>query len=152
MMRFGGTLARPKWRHLGQGILKVKVYHYTVDLLFDWFGISCKTTDNFCFYLQNRLIQTSQTGVQQYSDTSPFSIPCLGGKLTAHPTKESKQSWVTNPFHDNRVQKTQCPNRTCKSTLRAGLHYGDNRSKLARFEEFFCNFKQLKLRAINAIV
>jgi hypothetical protein len=34
------------------------------------------TTDNFCFYLQNRLIQTSQTGGRQYSDTSPFSIPC----------------------------------------------------------------------------
>jgi hypothetical protein len=33
------------------------------------------TTDKFCFYLQNRLIQTSQTG-QWYSDTSPFSIPC----------------------------------------------------------------------------
>jgi hypothetical protein len=25
--------------------------------------------------LQDRLIQTSQTGGQQYSDTSPFSIP-----------------------------------------------------------------------------
>jgi hypothetical protein len=25
--------------------------------------------------LQNRLIQTSKTGGQQYSDTSPFSIP-----------------------------------------------------------------------------
>ncbi len=33
------------------------------------------TTDNFCFYLQNRLIQTSQTGGQRYSDTSLFSIP-----------------------------------------------------------------------------
>jgi len=33
------------------------------------------TTANFCFYLQNRLIQTSQTGGQQYSDTSPFTIP-----------------------------------------------------------------------------
>jgi hypothetical protein len=42
------------------------------DLLFDWFGISCLTTDNFCFYLQNRLIQTSQTGGQRYSDTSPW--------------------------------------------------------------------------------
>ncbi len=50
-------------------------YHCTVDLLFDWFGISCMTTGNFCFYLQNRLIQTSQTGGQRYSDTSPFSIP-----------------------------------------------------------------------------
>jgi hypothetical protein len=51
-------------------------YHCTVDLLFDWFGISFMTADNFCFYLQNRLIQTSQTGGQRYSDTSPFSIPC----------------------------------------------------------------------------
>jgi hypothetical protein len=52
-------------------------YHCTVDLLFDCFGISCMTTDNFCFYLQNRLIQTSQTGGQWYSDIFPFSIPCL---------------------------------------------------------------------------
>ncbi len=35
------------------------------------------TTDNFCFYLQNRLIQTSQTGGQRYSDTSPFIIPWI---------------------------------------------------------------------------
>jgi hypothetical protein len=33
------------------------------------------TTDNFGFYLKNRLFQTSQTGGQWYSDTSPFSIP-----------------------------------------------------------------------------
>jgi hypothetical protein len=32
-------------------------------------------TDNFCFYLQNRLIQTSQTGGQWYSDTSPLVFP-----------------------------------------------------------------------------
>ncbi len=50
-------------------------YDCTVKLLFDWFGISCMTTDIFCIYLQNRLIQTSQTGGQQYSDTSSFSIP-----------------------------------------------------------------------------
>ncbi len=35
------------------------------------------TTDNFCLYLQNRLIQTSQTGGQWYRDTCPFSIPWL---------------------------------------------------------------------------
>ncbi len=46
-----------------------------LDLLFDWFGISYMTTDIFCLYLQNRLIQTSQTGEQWYSDTSHFSIP-----------------------------------------------------------------------------
>jgi hypothetical protein len=57
-----------------QGALKGK-YHCTIDLLFDWFGISCMTTDNFCFYFQNTLIQTSQTGGQQYGDTSLFIIP-----------------------------------------------------------------------------
>jgi len=40
----------------------------------------CMTTDNFCLYLQNSLIQTSKTGGLWYSDTSPFSIPCLGVK------------------------------------------------------------------------
>ncbi len=48
-----------------------------VDLLFNWFGMSSMTTDNFCFYLKNRLIETSQTGGQWYSDTFPFSFPCL---------------------------------------------------------------------------
>jgi hypothetical protein len=50
-------------------------YHSAVDLLIDWFEISCMTTDNLCFYLQNKLIQTSQAGGQLYSDTSPFNIP-----------------------------------------------------------------------------
>jgi hypothetical protein len=40
-------------------------------------------TDNFCFYLQNRLIQTGQTGGQLYSDTSPFSIPWTNGQIGA---------------------------------------------------------------------
>jgi hypothetical protein len=57
-----------------QGILEGK-YHYTVDLLFGWFGGRCMATDKFRFYLQNRLIETSQTGGQRYSDTSPYSIP-----------------------------------------------------------------------------
>jgi len=39
------------------------------------------TPDNFCFYLRNRLIQTSQTGGQRYSDTSPFSIPWFNHSL-----------------------------------------------------------------------
>jgi hypothetical protein len=64
------SLARNK-----PGNTKGGKYHCTIDLLFDRFGISCMATDNFCFYFQNRLIQTSQTGGQQYSDTSPFGIP-----------------------------------------------------------------------------
>jgi hypothetical protein len=35
------------------------------------------TTDNFCLYLQNRLDQTSQTGGQWYSDTSPLVFLAL---------------------------------------------------------------------------
>jgi hypothetical protein len=52
-------------------------YHCTINLLFDWFGIGHMTADNFCFYLQNRIIQTSQTGGLWYSDTSPlqYSLP-----------------------------------------------------------------------------
>ncbi len=55
----------------------------TVPLTSCFTGLeSAVTTDNFCVYLQNRLIQTSQTGGQWYSDTSPFSIPWWNG-LTA---------------------------------------------------------------------
>jgi hypothetical protein len=35
------------------------------------------TTDNFCFYLQNKLTQTSETGGKWYSGTFPFGIPLL---------------------------------------------------------------------------
>jgi hypothetical protein len=41
------------------------------------------TTDNFCFYLQNKLMQTSQTGGPSYNDTSPFSIPWIKGSNQA---------------------------------------------------------------------
>ncbi len=50
-------------------------YHCTIDLLFDWFGICSINTDNFCFYLKNGLIQTSQTRGQWYSDTSQLGFP-----------------------------------------------------------------------------
>jgi hypothetical protein len=55
--------------------MPAKIFPHLKVNWFDWFGISCMTTDNFCFYLQKILIQTSQTGGQWYSDTSPFSIP-----------------------------------------------------------------------------
>jgi hypothetical protein len=50
-------------------------YHCTVDLLSDWFGISCMTIDNFCFYLQNRLIQTSQQEVNSTVILPPLVFP-----------------------------------------------------------------------------
>ena len=46
------------------------------------------TTDNFCFYLQNRLIQTSQTGGQWYSDASPFSIPWIEFEPMPYPKND----------------------------------------------------------------
>ncbi len=64
------------WTNCSQGILKGEV-SCTIGLLLDWFGISCMTSDNFCFYLQNRLFQTSQTGGQWYSDTSPLQYSLL---------------------------------------------------------------------------
>ncbi len=63
-------------KRINQGILNGEVSLYRWPPV-DWFGISCMTTDNICVYLQNRLIQTRQTGGQQYSDTSPFSIPWI---------------------------------------------------------------------------
>jgi hypothetical protein len=45
-----------------QGILKGGSITVPLTSLFDWFGISCMSTDNYCFYLQNSLIQTSQMG------------------------------------------------------------------------------------------
>jgi hypothetical protein len=42
------------------------------------------TTDNFCFYLQNRPIQTSRTGGQWYSDTPPLVFPTYALSLIPH--------------------------------------------------------------------
>jgi hypothetical protein len=53
------------------------------------------TTDNFCFYLQNRLIQASQTGDQWYSDPSRFSIPC-SNPLVAAGRQMGAGSVITN--------------------------------------------------------
>jgi hypothetical protein len=73
---FNEKLLRCRWwgndiplRGNNQGILKGEVSLY-IDLLFDWFGISCITTDYFCFYLQN-----SQMGGLWYSDTPPLIFP-----------------------------------------------------------------------------
>jgi hypothetical protein len=51
-------------------------YRCTVDLLFDQFGWVSFANKNKNRQLSYSLFQTSQTGGQQYSDTSPFSVPC----------------------------------------------------------------------------
>jgi hypothetical protein len=84
-------------RSPNQGILKGGEYHCTIDLLFDWFAISCMTTNNFCFYLQNRLIQASQKGGQQYSDTSPFSNPSPNDHFIRRSSKCSFETEHSRP-------------------------------------------------------
>ncbi len=94
-------------------------YHCTIDLLFDWFGISCMTTDNFCFYLQNKLVQTSQTGGQWYSDTSPFSIYSLVPHFTG--------TWLPEPLPEKGIyQRLPFYSRTqwaARSILCKTKHY-----------------------------
>ncbi len=47
-------------------------------MLFDWFGLVYFANKNKNFQLSYSWFQTSQTGGQLYSDTFPFSIPCIG--------------------------------------------------------------------------
>ncbi len=49
----------------------------------------------FGFYMQNRLIQTSQTGGQWYSDTSPLSIPWLNYSLINICKLRTLKSFIT---------------------------------------------------------
>jgi hypothetical protein len=62
--------------HTGNTKGGVSLYCCTVDLLFDWFGLVCFANKNINCQLLYSGFQTSQTGGQLYSDTSPFSIPC----------------------------------------------------------------------------
>jgi hypothetical protein len=48
------------------------MYHCTIDLLFDWFGLVRLANENKNCQLSYCYFQISQTGGQWYSDTSPF--------------------------------------------------------------------------------
>ncbi len=52
---------------IGQGRLKEE-YHCTIDLLIDWFGISCMTSDNLCFLfaLQTNPNQSNRRSMVQW--------------------------------------------------------------------------------------
>ncbi len=71
--------------------------------MYDWFGISCMTTDNFCFNLQNRQIQTNQTGDQQYSDTSPpLVFPGLSKPVNVTDNRKDTSLLLNLSFSINR--------------------------------------------------
>ncbi len=63
------------WIWAQSGYTKGGQYHYTVDPLCDCFGLACFANKNKTCPLSCSWFQTSQTGGQWYSDTSPFSIP-----------------------------------------------------------------------------
>ncbi len=56
--------------------------------------------DKYYDYLQNRLIQTSQTGGQQYSDTSPFSSPWTDDKRVFWPHHQLSHDLIPVVYHD----------------------------------------------------
>ena len=60
------------------------------------------TTDNFCFHLQNRLIQTSQTEGQRYSDTFLFIIPWRNYQSILNKGGETSHPYivVSNPMQE----------------------------------------------------
>jgi hypothetical protein len=65
------------------------------------------TTDIFCFYLQNRQLQTGQTGGQRYSDTSPpFSIPCLRQRL-GNARRSSRDKLIAVNYVRKKFYKTE---------------------------------------------
>ncbi len=94
-------------------LFRVSFISFKLYLLFDWFGISCMTTDNFCFYLQNRLIQTSQTGGQRYCDASLFSIPWL--YYTKHLSYSYfERNWLNSDKSFSNFTFQFCPRKNLK--------------------------------------
>jgi hypothetical protein len=98
------------------------------------------TTDNFCFYSQNRLIQTSQTGGQWYSDTSTISIPWQGSRLMMFMLMD----WSTEAISDDVVSLGQYKNR-----FRMEQHVFFNshllqKVPLKRFPHFTCLLFNIK--------
>jgi len=88
------------------------------------------TTNNFCFYLQNRLIQTSQTGGQQYRDSPPLVFP--GWVIWCHITQH-KNTHHNDTQHDLLICDTawtQCIDECCVSYCYAECHYSECRSFL----------------------
>ncbi len=62
--------------YCGQGILKGE--HCAVDLLFDWFGISCMKTDNFVFIYKTDLSKPVKQEVHSTELLPPLVFPTVG--------------------------------------------------------------------------
>jgi len=66
--------------------------------------------------LQNRLIQTGQTGGQWYSDPSPFSIPWTNTPAFVSVTK--KKSFITFTAGSQKVLKVKLEATTSITTIK----------------------------------
>ncbi len=92
-----------------------KGYHCTIDLLFGWFGLVCFANKNKNGQLSNSWFQTSQTGGQWYSDSSPFSIPWLWLIFPERSmtTKIDKIGPCRPRPRPSKVKETSSPGSTC---------------------------------------
>ncbi len=70
--------------HFPQGPLKGEVLLYSWPPVWPvWISLFCKQKQKFSVVTQHSWYQPGQKGGQWYSDTSPFSIPWLSGKVLA---------------------------------------------------------------------
>jgi hypothetical protein len=132
---------------LKQGILNGK-YHCTIGFQFDWFGIRYVTNENSCFYLQNRIIQTSQTGCEWYNDTSPFSIPWLQYQLLLHKSSMNKVSVVSIEiiaYTKTERANMHCQGIVCARSIFMGLLLYDNKFTSIINMYFYETFSTLNL-------
>ncbi len=75
MVPFSVSVYRKKWLLMFiAGNTKGRIITVPLASCLTGFELTVWQLTIFCFYLQNRLIQTSQTGGQPYSDTSPFLV------------------------------------------------------------------------------
>jgi hypothetical protein len=80
----------------------------------------------FCFYLPKRPIQTSQTGGQWYSDTSPCSIPWINAlrslSMVLYNIVQFKTQPITERRHDTQHNDIH-PNDTQHNELICDTHH-----------------------------
>jgi hypothetical protein len=95
-------------------------------------------TDNFCFYLQNRLIQTSHKGGQWYNDTSPLVFP----GSTNRPL-DTCLSFQPSIIHESKVMNVRFSDLTVKYYSKLKIFSSNKRSSL------FLNEDEAKFNSID---
>jgi hypothetical protein len=119
----------------------------TVPLTSCLTGLESAVWQLIFFYLQNRLIQTSQTGGRQYNDTSPFSIPRLillikcGANLLTFIRQGWRNKSPTSFGRKTFAWQTFCRHGWCKIKVRG--------SKLQNILYLTCSAAGLNINTLN---